>query len=114
MLARGQALTNISFWKCTAPPWLNVSSLTPLGRVCAWAEQNGMAVLPHYSPGYTGWPVSDQPKLWNVIRGENSSPFPDKLEVMESGCCAPKNLAHRLRPHPTPRKSSAGFETHPL
>jgi hypothetical protein len=60
------------------------------GRVCAWAEQNGMAVLPHYSPGYTGWPVSDQPKLWNLIRGAGGSPFPADLEVMESGMLRPK------------------------
>ena len=60
------------------------------GRVCAWAEQNGMAVLPHYSPGYTGWPVSDQPKLWNIIRGDSGSPLPAELEVMESGMLRPK------------------------
>lgn len=60
------------------------------GRVCAWAEQNGMAALPHYSPGYSGWPVSDQPKLWNVIRGERGSPFPAELEVMNSGMLRPK------------------------
>ncbi|MEP6662743.1 MAG: hypothetical protein ABJC04_03665, partial [Verrucomicrobiota bacterium] len=39
------------------------------GRICAWAEENKMAVLPHYSPGYTGWPVSDQPTLWGLLRG---------------------------------------------
>jgi hypothetical protein len=60
------------------------------GRVCAWAEQNGMAVLPHYSPGYTGWPVSDQPKLWSLIRGNGSSPLPAELEVMDSGMLRPK------------------------
>src|SRR5580704_10324301 len=60
------------------------------GRVCAWADQNGLAVLPHYSPGYTGWPVSEQPKLWNVIRGESSSVFPAELEVLESGMLRPK------------------------
>ncbi len=58
------------------------------GRVCAWAEQNNMAVLPHYSPGYTGWPVSDQPKLWNVMR--NGASLPAELEVMESGMLRPK------------------------
>ena len=58
------------------------------GRVCAWAEQNNMAVLPHYSPGYTGWPVSDQPKLWNVMRDDAS--LPADLEVMESGMLRPK------------------------
>ncbi|MDB6124131.1 MAG: hypothetical protein JWQ71_3124 [Pedosphaera sp.] len=60
------------------------------GRICAWAEQNSMAVLPHYSPGYSGWPVSDQPKLWNIIRGNNGTPFPAQLDVMESGMLRPK------------------------
>lgn len=60
------------------------------GRVCAWAEQNGMAVLPHYSPGYTGWPVSDQPKLWSIIRSGSGTALPAGLEVMESGMLRPK------------------------
>jgi hypothetical protein len=60
------------------------------GRICAWAEQGGMAVLPHYSPGYSGWPVSEQPKLWNILRGNNGTPFPAELEVMETGMLRPK------------------------
>ncbi len=60
------------------------------GRICAQAEKSGMAVLPHYSPGYTSWPVSDQPKLWSIIRGNNGSPFPADLEVMETGMLRPK------------------------
>ncbi|MEO7300059.1 MAG: hypothetical protein ABI042_15950 [Verrucomicrobiota bacterium] len=60
------------------------------GRICAWADQNKMAVLPHYSPGYTGWPVSDQPKLWKIIRGNNGTPFPADLHVMETGMLRPK------------------------
>ncbi|MDQ6632333.1 MAG: hypothetical protein M3Y82_11370 [Verrucomicrobiota bacterium] len=60
------------------------------GRICGWADQKGMAVLPHYSPGYTGWPVSDQPKLWEIIRGKNGSPFPADLHVMETGMLRPK------------------------
>ena len=60
------------------------------GRICAWADQNRMAVLPHYSPGYSGWPVSDQPKLWSIIRGNNRTPFPAELDVMETGMLRPK------------------------
>lgn len=60
------------------------------GRICAWADQNGMAALPHYSPGYTGWPVSDQPKLWGLLRGNNGTPFPADLHVMETGMLRPK------------------------
>ncbi len=60
------------------------------GRICGWADQKGMAVLPHYSPGYSGWPVSDQSKLWSIIRGNNGTPFPADLEVMETGMLRPK------------------------
>lgn len=60
------------------------------GRICGWAEHNGMGVLPHYSPGYTGWPVSDQPKLWQILRGNNGSPFPAELDVLETGMLRPK------------------------
>lgn len=60
------------------------------GNICAQAEQSGLAVLPHYSPGYSGWPVSDQPKLWSVIRGKNGAQFPAELEVMDTGMLRPK------------------------
>ena len=60
------------------------------GRICAWAEQSGLAVLPHYSPGYSGWPVSDQPKLWDIIRRNNGKPFPAELHVMDTGMLRPK------------------------
>lgn len=60
------------------------------GRICGWAEQNRLAVLPHYSPGYSGWPISDQPKLWGLLRGNNGSPFPADLHVMETGMLRPK------------------------
>ncbi len=59
-------------------------------RICAWAEQNGMTVLPHYSPGYSGWDVSEQNKLWNLIRQNNGSVFPGELHVMETGMLRPK------------------------
>ncbi len=32
-------------------------------RLCAWAERQGMAVLPHYSPGYSEWDIAEQGKL---------------------------------------------------
>jgi len=40
------------------------------GRLCAWADSQGLAVLPHYSPGYSGWDVSEQVQLWQAIRQE--------------------------------------------
>jgi hypothetical protein len=60
------------------------------GRICGWADQNGMAALPHYSPGYSGWDISDQIKLWNLIRQNGAAHFDGKLEVMESGMLQPK------------------------
>lgn len=59
------------------------------GRICGWAENHGMAVLPHYSPGYSGWSVADQIKLWEIIRN-NGQTFPAELSVMESGMLRPK------------------------
>ena len=60
------------------------------GRICGWAENNGMTVLPHYSPGYTGWEITDQIKLWNLIRPQNGHALPGAFEVMHSGMLRPK------------------------
>jgi hypothetical protein len=57
--------------------------------ICAWAEENGMAVLPHYSPGYSGWDTSDQNRLFGAIR-QKAGRFPAELGVMESGMLRPK------------------------
>jgi hypothetical protein len=58
-------------------------------RICAWAEENGMAALPHYSPGYSGWDTSDQNKLFEAI-WRKAGGFPAELGVMESGMLRPK------------------------
>lgn len=60
------------------------------GRICAWADQNGLAALPPYSPGYTGWDVSDQIKLWELIHARNGHPLPGDLQVLETGMLRPK------------------------
>lgn len=60
------------------------------GRICAWADGNKMAALPHYSPGYSGWDVSDQIKLWDLMRKNTSHALEEKLEVMDSGMLRPK------------------------
>ena len=58
-------------------------------RICAWAEENGMAVLPHYSPGYSGWDTADQTRLFEAIcAGANG--LPPELRVMKSGMLQPK------------------------
>jgi len=60
------------------------------GRICGWADQQGMVALPHYSPGYSGWDVADQPKLWELIRQTKGRDFPGDLHVMETGMLRPK------------------------
>lgn len=60
------------------------------GKICSWADQNGLGVLPHYSPGYAGWPVSDQPALWKIIAADNHRNLPGELHVMDSGMLQPK------------------------
>jgi hypothetical protein len=59
------------------------------GRLCAWADRQGLAALPHYSPGYSGWDVSDQARLWDLIRGAGDD-FPGELDVLASGMLRPK------------------------
>lgn len=60
------------------------------GRLCAWAEREGLAVLPHYSPGYSGWDIADQAGLWELIRPGPGQALPGALEVMSSGMLRPK------------------------
>jgi hypothetical protein len=49
-----------------------------------------MAALPHYSPGYSGWDMADQPKLWELIRQMKDRDFPGELQVMDTGMLRPK------------------------
>lgn len=60
------------------------------GRICAWAETHGMAVLPHYSPGYSGWDVSEQVQLWDVLRSHGAAHALRRLEVLGTGMLRPK------------------------
>jgi hypothetical protein len=59
-------------------------------RLCDWAEQHDMAVLPHSSPGYSEWNVAEQPRLLELIKRTRREPFPSPLEVFESGMLLPK------------------------
>jgi hypothetical protein len=56
-------------------------------RLCAWADAQGRVLLPHYSPGYHGWSVGDQAKVFSLL-GHGARP--GSLEVMESGMLRPK------------------------
>ncbi|HEV2134886.1 MAG TPA: hypothetical protein VGR47_11675 [Terracidiphilus sp.] len=58
--------------------------------LCEWAEQRGMAVLPHYSPGYPEWDVAEQPRLLELIKRDGKEPFPFELEVLDSGMLRPR------------------------
>jgi hypothetical protein len=59
-------------------------------RLCAWADSRGVAVLPHYSPGYPGWDISDQGRLLSLIRYGKAYEFPEELGVMHTGMLQPK------------------------
>jgi hypothetical protein len=65
-----------------------VASLS--GRICALAERDGLMAVAHYSPGYTGWDVADQNKLFDLVTRGMSQPFPEPAEVMSSGMLRPK------------------------
>ncbi len=55
-------------------------------RLCAWAEDEHMAVLPHYSPGYSEWDIAEQPRLLQLI----GLTLPGKMEALDSGALRPK------------------------
>ena len=54
-------------------------------RLCDWAEQRSMAVLPHSSPGYPDWDVAEQPRLLKLIRQTRSEQFPSCVDSFDSG-----------------------------
>jgi hypothetical protein len=60
------------------------------GHICGWADRHGAAALPHYSPGYSGWDISDQVKLWDLLRQKGAAHFDGKLDVLETGMLRPK------------------------
>ncbi len=59
-------------------------------RLCDWAEQHAMAVLPHYSPGYPEWDVAEQPRLLGLIKRTRNEPFPSGVDVLDSGMLRPR------------------------
>ena len=60
------------------------------GRICGWADENRMAALPHFSPGYAGWNIAGQVPLWELFRRQFTDGFPGELEAMKSGMLRPK------------------------
>lgn len=59
-------------------------------RLCAWAEQRAMAVLPHYSPGYPEWDIGEQSRLLGVMTQAGRKRLPSPLEALGSGALRPK------------------------
>jgi hypothetical protein len=59
-------------------------------RLCGWADGQGFAVLPHYSPGYPEWDIVEQPRLLDLIRQTRGYAFPGNIDVLESGALRPK------------------------
>jgi len=46
--------------------------------------------VPHYSPGYAGWDVAEQGRLFELITRGMTRPFPESLAVLPSGMLKPK------------------------
>lgn len=59
-------------------------------RFCAWADRHGAAVLPHHSPGYTGWDVAEQRQLLGVIRAQDEARNLPEIQVLDTGMLRPK------------------------
>ena len=60
------------------------------GRLCAEAGREGLMAVPHYSPGYPGWDIAEQGKLFALITQGQSRPLPGPVEVLSSGMLRPK------------------------
>ena len=59
-------------------------------HLCEFAEDRGTAILPHYSPGYPGWDISDQQKLLDRVVAGTDYAFRDQLRVLQTGMLQPK------------------------
>jgi hypothetical protein len=59
-------------------------------RLCGWAGTAGLAVLPHYSPGYSQWDVSQQPRLLELIKSNWTQRMRLELDALPSGMLRPK------------------------
>ena len=53
-------------------------------RLCAWADAQDLAVLPHSSPGYAQWDIAEQGRLLRLVEP------PARLEALDSGALVPK------------------------
>jgi hypothetical protein len=60
------------------------------GRICDLAGHRGLMAVPHYSPGYAGWDVAEQNKLFSLIERGVQGSLPGPIEVLSSGMLRPK------------------------
>lgn len=59
-------------------------------QFCYWAEENDLGILPHYSPGYFGWEVTDQIHLFDLIKDKGEYKLPGEIRIFETGMLYPK------------------------
>ena len=59
-------------------------------RLCAWGDREQLSILPHDSPGYPGWEVSEQAKLFGIICSGGKCELPGRLEILDTGMPRPK------------------------
>jgi hypothetical protein len=59
-------------------------------RLCAWADGQGLAVMPHDSPGYPDWTIGEQARLLETINAGRASGGPLPIEALETGMLRPK------------------------
>ena len=60
------------------------------GRLCDLVEREGLMAVRHYSPGYAGWDVAEQNKLFELIAHGLTQSLPGPLEVLSTGMLRPK------------------------
>ncbi len=63
---------------------------TAAGKICTWAEHNSMVALPRQSPGYSGWDIREQQRLFDAISRGRKYDFPEDVHVMHTGMLNPK------------------------
>ncbi|MEZ5277777.1 MAG: hypothetical protein R3F07_15455 [Opitutaceae bacterium] len=60
------------------------------GIICGLAADRNLMAIPHYSPGYSGWEIAEQERLFSLITTRAGVAFPRSLEVLPSGMLRPK------------------------
>ncbi len=58
--------------------------------LCEWADPRGIAILPHYSPGYPEWDVSEQVKLLDLIESGRGEIPMGEIRTFDTGMLRPK------------------------